>query len=558
MKPMRPSSLSLIRLLAALVLAAPVAAASLAACGPSGRTRLGGERAAEEIAAPAPSVRAYSTTAPAGDPVLGGADSSAVTRGVEAATTARSVTLTGDPRLATLSDWIVDQLGPGGEPPDTEITDFLAWNLGLVEPSPHIIVLGLPNAASISDSVQSSVTRFLERQTYTHWGAAVRARNGLWVIVVTLSWRNATLEDLPRRAEPGQPIVVRGALAAGYASPTLVVQSPDGDVRRLPAGSGAELDMRVPTTAPGAYRVEVVGRGPQGEGVIANFPVYVGQDPPTTLRLRGTESTAGGETAGADEVAAELVRLVQDARRQQGLPALEHDPRLDAVALAHSEDMRAHDFVAHTSPTTGTAADRVRAAQLQSGLVLENIGRGYSAAEIHRGLLGSPGHRANLINPDANTFGIGVVVDEEDGRRAFVATQLFLRFARAIDTSQAPAHLLEMMNRARTARGARPLEVEPNLQNAAAEAAAAYFTDPTLTTQTTVDRASAGMRRFSIAFRRIGGVMAVVSDVDEAGQLEPTLADDVDYVGIGVAQGTRTDTEPNAIAVVIMLGWARR
>jgi uncharacterized protein YkwD len=541
-------------LLLSLVLAATLSSA----CGPSGRTRLGTERASDEITAPGPSAAAYSTTAPAGEPVLGGADSAAVVRGVEAATRAREVTLTGDPRLATLSDWIVDHLGPGGEPPDTEITDFLAWHLGLVEPSPHILVLGLPNAASITDSVQTSVSRFLERQRYTHWGAAVRARNGLWVIVVTLAWRNATLDDVPRRLEPGQPIVVRGTLASGYGAPVLVVQSPDGDVRRQPAGSASELDVRLPTTASGAYRVEVVGRGPQGEGVIVNFPVYVGQAPPSTLRLQGTTSTAGGETASADEVTSELLRLLSETRRQQGLPALERDARLDAVALAHSEDMRTHDFVAHTSPTTGTAADRVRAAELRSGLVLENIGRGYSAAEIHRGLLASPGHRANLINADINAVGLGVVIDETDGRRAVIATQLFLRFAREIDTAAAPAHLLEMMNRARTARGARPLEVEPNLQAAAAEAASAYFTDPTLTTQTTVDRASASMRRFSIAFRRIGGVMAVVGDVDEAGQLEPTLADDVDYVGIGVAQGTRADTEPNAIAVVIMLGWARR
>lgn len=527
-------------------------------CGPGGRTRLGSEQTDGEISAPAPSVASYTTEVPPGEPVLGGADASAITRAVAAATAARNVSLTGDPRLATLSDWIADRLGPGGEPPDTAITDFYAWNLGLVEPSPHVIVLGLPNHASIEQEVQGSVTRFLERQTYTHWGAAVRARSGLWVIVLTLSWRHTSLEPVPRSSPPGQPIAVRGQLEEGYSTPTFVIQSPDGQVRRQPAGSGRELDMRIPTSAPGAYRVELIGRGPQGEGVIANFPVYVGQDPPGSLRLASATSSAGGETATADEVAAELLRLVQEERRGQGLPPLEHDARLDAVALAHSTDMRDHDFVAHTSPTTGTAADRVRAAELRSGLVLENIGRGYSAAEIHRGLLGSPGHRANLINPDVNAIGVGVTIDEADGRRAFVATQVFLRFAREIDASAAPARLLEMMNRARSARSARALEVEPNLQNAAQEAAAAYFTDPTLTTQTTVDRASAGMRRYSIAFRRIGGVMAIVSDVDEAGQLEPTLADDVDYVGIGVAQGTRPDSEPNAIAVVIMLGWARR
>lgn len=542
----------------ALLLLSLLGALWVIGCGPARRTQLGTAQQSEgEVEAPAPSVARYETSPPAGEPVLGGADASAVTRGVEAATRAHNVTLSGDPRLATLSDWIIDRLGPGGEPPDTQITDFFGWNLGLVEPSPHIIVLGLPNSASISDSVERSVNGFLERHGYTHWGAAVRARSGLWVIVVTLSWRNVSLEPVPRSVPSGQPIAIRGQLAEGYASPTFVIQSPDGQVRRQPVGSGRELDLRIPTAGSGAYRVEVLGRGPQGDSVVMNFPVYVGEQPPSRLRLSAQTRTSGSDTSSADEVAAELLRLVQQARQEQGLAPLERDARLDAVALAHSRDMQTHGFVAHTSPTTGSAADRVRAAQLRSGLVLENIGRGYSAAEIHRGLLDSPGHRANLINPDVNAIGVGVVVDESDGRRAFVATQVLVRFAREIDTAAAPAHLLEMMNRARAARGARPLQVEPNLEGAAQEAARAYFSDPSLTTQSTVDRASAGMRRYAVAFRRIGGVMAVVGSVDEAGQLEPTLADDVDYVGIGVAQGTRPDSEPNAISVVIMLGWAR-
>lgn len=526
-------------------------------CGPQGRTRLGEERTSDRVEASVPSAVSYGAAAPAGDPVLGGADGSAVTRGVEAAATAAGMTLVGDPRLATLCDWMTDQLGPGGEPPPPEVVEFFAWHLGLVEPPPHIIVLGLPNSASITDQVQASVTRFMERHPYTHWGASVRARNGLWVVVVTLSWRNTTMDAVPRQLATQTPIAVRGVLNEGFYAPTLVVQTPDGHVRRLPAGSGREFDFRVPTEASGRYGVEVLARGPQGEGVVTNFPVYVGDSPPTSVSLRSAPVQSGGETATADQVRLDLIRLLNEARSAQGLPALELDARLDAVALAHSQDMAAHDFIAHTSPTTGTASDRVRAADLRSGLVLENIGRAYSAAEIHQGLLASPGHRANMINPDANVVGVGVVVDNTDGQPAYIATQVFLRVAREVDTAAAPAHLLEAMNRARTARGARALTVEPNLETAAQNAAAAYFTDSTLTTQTAVDQASASMRRYAIAFRRVGGVMAVVSEVDEASQLEPTLADDVDYVGIGVAQGTRADTEPNAITVVIMLGWAR-
>ena len=51
--------------------------------------------------------------------------------------------------------------------------------------------------------------------------------------------------------------------------------------------------------------------------------------------------------------------------------------------------------------------------------------------------------------------------------------------------------------------------------------------------------------------------MAVVSEVREAGALEPTLDPGIRYLGIGVAQGTRDDTGPNAIAVVIVMAWPR-
>ena len=51
--------------------------------------------------------------------------------------------------------------------------------------------------------------------------------------------------------------------------------------------------------------------------------------------------------------------------------------------------------------------------------------------------------------------------------------------------------------------------------------------------------------------------MAVVTDLSEAGSLEPALDGEVRYVGVGVAQGTRADSGANAIAVVILLGWSR-
>lgn len=533
------------------------ATAVLFGCHPAQATSLGnsGVEPGQEVQAPTPSAASYETDVPAGDPVIGGGNAAGVVQGVNAAAAGRSMTLTGDPRLATLAQQISDHLDHGGEPPPAEVIQFFSWNLGLVEPVPHVLVLGLPDRASIPDQVQRSMDQFLGRQRYTHWGGVILPRGGVWLIVITLSSRDATMQAVPRAPAAG-PLVLRGTLGAGYSNPVIAVQQPNGSTTRIPGGAGPAFDLHIPTTQSGEHHVELLADGPRGGAVIANFPVYLGGSPPTSIRVRAAAVPSSGST-DVSSVQADLLRMLNETRASAGLPALTVDSRAEAIALAHSQDMVAHDFTGHQSPTTGSPADRVRAAGLHSGLVLENIGRGYSAQEIHDGLVASPGHRANLVNPDANVVGIGVVADTSDGRTAFIATEVFLRFAQPIDVSGAPQTVLDAINHARTARGARALTMEPNLQGAADAAAREYFSDPSITTQDAVDHASTAMRRFSLAFRRLGGVMAVVTVLDEATELEPSFEADVDYVGIGVAQGTRPDTGENAIAVVIMLGWAR-
>lgn len=533
------------------------ASALLFACHPSQATELGhgGVGAGQEVSAPTASVAAYETAVPAGDPMIGGGDAAGVVQGVNAAASGRSMTITGDPRLATLSQQISDHLDTGGEPPPADVIQFFAWNLGLVEPVPHVLVLGLPDRASIPDQVQRSMDQFLGRQPYTHWGGVILPRGGVWLIVITLSSRDATMEAVPRAPAAG-PLVLRGALSTGYTNPVVAVQQPNGSSTRIPGGAGPQFDLHIPITASGEYHVELLADGPHGDSVIANFPVYLGGSPPTSIRVRAAQEHTSGGT-DVTTVHDELLRMLNETRAGAGLPALTIDSRAEAVAMAHSEDMVTHDFTGHQSPTTGSPADRVRTAGLHSGLVLENIGRGYSAQEIHDGLVASPGHRANLVNADANVVGIGVVADQSDGRTAFIATEVFLRFAQPIDVAAAPQTVLDAINHARIARGASAVTMEPNLERAADAAAREFFTDSSITTQDAVDHASTAMRRFSLAFRRLGGVMAVVTVLDEATELEPSFEADVDYVGIGVAQGTRPDTGENAIAVVIMLGWAR-
>ncbi|HBQ10529.1 MAG TPA: hypothetical protein DEF51_04825 [Myxococcales bacterium] len=531
-----------------------LATLALGCGGGSQGSTIGTDQDFEVVDAPAPTVPAYVTASAEGEAVLSeGPAGDAVRAGVASASATHEMPIEGDPRLARLAQWVADRLGPDGEPPPNEIVEFFARHLGLVEPVPHIMVLGQP-ADSLEEGIASSVGQFMNRQTYNRWGAAVVERAGLSVAVVMLSWRWVELEPVPRQVSEGDPIAVRGRLIGDHRNPAVVVAQPDGQVRRLPAGSGPDFDVRVPTGAEGTYQVEVVGRGEHGDTVIANFPVFVGTEIPRQVRLSGVADGGGRDV---ESVRRELIEMLNETRRGAGLPELTEHAGLREVALGHSRDMVANDYIGHQSPRSGTPADRVRTSGLQSGLVLENIGRGYSAAEIHRGLMESPGHRANLVNPDVSHVGIGVVAQPEGARSAFIVTEVFVRMAERVDLAGAPSTIVDLINRSRSARGAPPVEIQDHLSEAAQNAATEFFADPGLSQQDTVDDASASLRRFAIAYRRLGGVMAIVADVSEAGALEPTLDPDVRHVGIGVAQGTRPDTGPNAIAVVIILAWPR-
>jgi uncharacterized protein YkwD len=529
---------------------------SSAACGGgTSSTRFGGPGLpGETIEAPAASAERYVTAATSEGAVVGGGNASAVEAGIRRAASEAQLTLTGDARLGLLAAWTAERLGEGGEPPPHDVVEFFTRNLGLIEPVPHILVIGQPDPAALEASIHDSVAQFLARQPYDHYGAAVVLREGLTLALVTLSTRSVELTPVARQQPAGRPVRLRGRLLGRLERPTFAVTQPSGEVERIAGGAGPAFDVNIPIGAAGVYRVELLAQGSRGDTVVANFPLFAGVDVPTSITLAAPSAAASGDVG---DIEAQLFALLNESRRTQGRPPLVRDDAIARVALAHSRDMVAHNFVGHTSPTTGTAAERVQRAGLRSGLVLENIGRGYSAQEIHSGLLESPGHRANIFNPDVTHVGFGVIAEPEGARTAFVATEVFLRMAHEIDLAAAPAELLAMLNSAREARGSRPLESDPNLSRAATDAAAQFFSDPRLSQQDVVDDASASLRRFSIQFRRIGGLMAVVTDLSEAGTLEPALDGQVRYVGLGVAQGTRPDTGPNAISVVIMLGWGR-
>ncbi|MFD7704679.1 CAP domain-containing protein [Streptomyces caelestis] len=126
---------------------------------------------------------------------------------------------------------------------------------------------------------------------------------------------------------------------------------------------------------------------------------------------------------GRDRTAGEVIDLTNRERARAGLPPLSHDPRLTAAAQAHSADMAARDFHSHTAPDGGRPWDRAAAAGSALRTVGENIACGQrSAAEVVRGWMNSPGHRANILEAGFTRIGVGFA---GGGRAGTYWTQLF-------------------------------------------------------------------------------------------------------------------------------------
>ncbi|GGJ29748.1 CAP domain-containing protein [Streptomyces brasiliensis] len=120
---------------------------------------------------------------------------------------------------------------------------------------------------------------------------------------------------------------------------------------------------------------------------------------------------------------AEVVELTNRERRRAGLPPLAVDPLLQAAAQAHSADMVTRDFYSHTSPEGSQPWDRAAAARSRRRTIGENIACGQrSPAEVVKGWMNSPGHRANILKRDFTHIGIGFA---GGGRAGTYWTQLF-------------------------------------------------------------------------------------------------------------------------------------
>lgn len=130
--------------------------------------------------------------------------------------------------------------------------------------------------------------------------------------------------------------------------------------------------------------------------------------PSRTATKAPNKPSASAALSGESSAAAQVLSLVNEERAKVGCSPVAANSALTTLAQSYSEDMAARGFFDHTDPDGRTPWDRAEKAGI-SNLGGENIARGQAdAAAVMDAWMNSPGHRANILNCDFKTLGVGV------------------------------------------------------------------------------------------------------------------------------------------------------
>lgn len=195
-----------------------------------------------------------------------------------------------------------------------------------------------------------------------------------------------------------------------------------------PTEAGKTVDVSVDLTAPstdGSYTGFYILKNDKGEtlpiGIEQSFwlKILIGNAaaapvntlPPTTngtpvavVTVKGPASCSYTSSSGYIN---EVASLINNARAQNGLPALTVNAQLSAAAQGHSVDMACHNLLSHTGSDSSSVAERVAAAGYAASYSSEIIyGSGYPQTAFDWWMSDTT-HRNEILNPRYTEMGIG-------------------------------------------------------------------------------------------------------------------------------------------------------
>jgi uncharacterized protein YkwD/uncharacterized membrane protein required for colicin V production len=226
----------------------------------------------------------------------------------------------------------------------------------------------------------------------------------VWAVLTGLIWRQ--IPRVLRRSKLDRiagilPGLLQGAIVASLALIALAALPlpvvPHAEIAASPLGSALlSAGTRAQTTVQGW-----MGHAVRDLITFHTAPVKEGER--VDLPFKTTDAIPDPQAE------AEMLHLLNTERRRRGLPPLHMDERLRQLARQHSRDMLARGYFAHEDPEGHSPFDRMHAAGIPFHAAGENLAFAPTVTTAHTGLMHSPGHRANILNPAYRRVGIGAL-----------------------------------------------------------------------------------------------------------------------------------------------------
>lgn len=157
-----------------------------------------------------------------------------------------------------------------------------------------------------------------------------------------------------------------------------------------------------------------------------------------------------------EELEREIFESVNREREARNLPAVKLSPALAALARKHSQDQAKLGLLGHSSALGRSYPERLEEARIFFAASGENVARSdsFQPGPIHEALMKSEGHRDNVLHPDFDEVGIGIVRGV-DG--LYYVTQDFIGSVTLLDEETVRSAILGVMDEMRRSRGLPPL-----------------------------------------------------------------------------------------------------
>jgi uncharacterized protein YkwD len=132
----------------------------------------------------------------------------------------------------------------------------------------------------------------------------------------------------------------------------------------------------------------------------------------SAVRSADRPPTASPKSKSSPELSPSDQALFDDLnheRTSRGLSALTWDSNLAEAARLHVQRMADANTISHQLPGEPDMKTRITESGARFSMVAENVAVGASPATIHDGWMHSPGHRANILDPQLTAVGIASV-----------------------------------------------------------------------------------------------------------------------------------------------------